>query len=312
MIEGFIHNPEEPSLGAIKRNRCFLIVAIFFAIILIAILILVIYLLGHFHNVTIHENKEENKHKQKSERIPIIGITGMRIPDEEAMLETDQTEIHNIESIEKSGGIPITLPVLQTFNREIIKRQVELIDGLLIQGGLDVTPSLYHEEQKEETGMTNLQTDNFIIEVIKQAFERKIPILGICRGIQILNVAFGGTLYQDLKYAGTSSDLHRQNDSEIYKHTINVTKDTFLSKMFPNNDTLYVNSYHHQAIKDLANNFIIDAKSNDGIIEAIHYNSSNQWIFGVQFHPEITMSYNNDFMPLFSEFINQTRKSQLF
>ena len=71
------------------------------------------------------------------------------------------------------------------------------------------TPSLYHEEQKEETGMTNLQTDNFIIEVIKQAFERKIPIFGICRGIQILNVAFGGNLYQDLKYAGISSDISR-------------------------------------------------------------------------------------------------------
>ena len=184
----------------------------------------------------------------------------MCILDEEAMLETDQTEIHNIELIEKSGGIPITLPVLQTFNREIIKSQVELIDGLLFQGGLDLTPSLYHEKQKEETGMTNLQTDNFIIEVIKQTFERKIPIFGIYRGIQILNVAFWGNFYRDLKYAGTNSGLHRQDDSQIYKHTINVIKDTMLSKMFPNNDTLYINSYHHQAIKDLALNFIIDVK----------------------------------------------------
>ena len=312
MFDGFTNNLEEPPLETRKKSKCFLFTTFFVIIILIGILILLIYLLVHFNDVTIHEDKEENKSQQKSKRAPIIGITGMRIPDENAMLETDQTEIHNIESIEKSGGIPITLPVLETFNREVIKRQVELIDGLLIQGGLDVDPSLYHEELKEETGMTNLQTDNFIIEVIKQAFERKIPIFGICRGIQILNVAFGGNLYQDLKYAGTSSDLHRQDDSQLYKHTINVIKDTMLSKMFPNNDTLLVNSYHHQAIKDLAPNFIIDAKSNDGIIEAIHFNSNDQWIFGVQFHPEIIMSYNNDFMPIFSEFISQARKSQLY
>ena len=85
-----------------------------------------------------------------------------------------------------------------------------------------------------------------------------------------------------------------------------------LSKMFPNNDILLINTYHHQVIKDLVPNFIIDVKSNDGIIEAIHFNSSDQWIFGAQFHPEIIMSYNNDFMLIFSEFISQARKRQLY
>ena len=89
----------------------------------------------------------------------------------------DQTQIHYIKLIEQSGGIPITIPVLQTLNSEIIRRKVELIDGLLIQGCLNVTPSLYHEPQKEETDPTELQTDNFIIEEIKKASERKIPIL---------------------------------------------------------------------------------------------------------------------------------------
>ena len=319
MIEGFDRNPEEPVLGGQRKSCLSLIITSFFALISITILVLVIYLSVHFNNVTIHkdkeENKEENKEESKSHRIPIIGITGMRIPDGtgETMFTADQTQIHYIETIEKSGGIPITLPVLQTFNVEIIKHQVEVIDGLLIQGGLDVDPSLYHEERKEETGDTDLQTDKFIIEAIKQAAARKIPILGICRGLQILNVAYGGNLYQDLKYAELDSDSHKQpyNETQSYKHTINVSKNTILSKMFPNKDILYVNSFHHQAIKDLAPNFIVDAKSDDGIIEAIHLDSSDQWIFAVQFHPEQNMRYNNDFKPIFTEFIEQARKSQL-
>ena len=80
--------------------------------------------------------------------------------------------------------------------------------------------------------------------------------------------------------------------------------------MFPQNDTLYVNSFHHQAIKDLGQNLIVDAKSEDGIIEAIHLDSSDQWIFAVQFHPEQNMRFNDDFKPIFTEFIEQAKKSQ--
>ena len=302
---------ENLTLGMQIKSRLSFIITLFFALTLITILILVIFLSVHFNNVTINENKSF----KKADRIPIIGITGMRIPDGtgETMFTADQTQIHYIEAIEKSGGIPISLPVLQSFNTEIIKRQVEVIDSLLIQGGLDVTPSLYHEERKPETDPIDLQTDMFIIEAIKQAAARKIPILGICRGIQILNVAYGGNLYQDLKYAGIVDDSHKQpyNDTEGYKHTINVSKNSILSKMFPNNNTLYVNSFHHQAIKDLAPHFIIDAKSDDGIIEAMHLDSTDQWIFAVQFHPEQNMRYNNDFKPIFTEFINQAKKSQL-
>ena len=150
-------------------------------------------------------------------------------------------------------------PSLLNFNSETIKRQVELIDALLIQGGLDVSPSLYNEDPVKELELTDIQTDNYLIEVIKQAVERKIPILGICRGIHILNVAFGGNLYQDLKYANLDSNAHRQpfNDTCSYKHTINMEKNSVLSKIFPNNETLYVNSLNHQAIKDLASKFMI-------------------------------------------------------
>lgn len=242
---------------------------------------------------------------------PIIGINGMHIPDEEDELDIkDKANIHYIGAIQKSGGIPIVLPVLEELNIEIVKKQIEIIDGLLIEGGIDIFPSLYGEEPKPELEKTDIKTDNFIIELINQAKIKKMPILGICKGMQIINIAFGGTLYQDLKYAGLKSDSHRQlgdHRRDYYKHTINVEKNSFLNKIFPNKEKLNVNSYHHQAIKDLGKDLIIDAKSDDGIIEAIHWNNNSQWIFGVQWHPERQVIINDEFMPIFNAFIEQAR-----
>jgi putative glutamine amidotransferase len=302
-----------------KRNSIvplLLIVLIF--LLVIVILIMIIYLCVHFKNVTITEKpSDESSSKDKEiyeDRAPLIGIPGRRVPDgPESLSSIDNTQIHYILAVEKAGGIPIILPVLQTFNSEIIKRQVEAIDAILIQGGLDVTPSLYNEEPKPEIGQTDIQTDNFLIEVIKQAVERKIPILGICRGLQILNVAFGGNLYQDLKYAGLESDSHRQpaNDTCAYKHSIKIEANSILGQIFPNEETMKVNSLHHQAINKLANGFEVDAYSvDDKIIEAIHLKDDNQWIFAVQFHPEQHIRCDNRFLPIFKELIIQAKISR--
>ena len=240
---------------------------------------------------------------------PIIGLTGMRWPKKEIaeMHVMDQTQIHYLEAVERGKGIPIVLPVPQIFNPDIIKRQVGLVDGILIQGGIDVTPSFYGEENLPLLDVTCAQTDQFLLEVIKCAKERKIPILGICKGMQLINVSFGGTLYQDIKYAGLDSKSHRQSDETITKpvHSINIVENSYLSNMFPNKDKLMVNSYHHQAIKDLGQGLEIDAKADDGIIESIHYGNKSQWIFGVQFHPEQLSRANDEFLAIFSEFIKQ-------
>jgi len=249
-------------------------------------------------------------YNEKDDRKPIIGINGMRWPDEsEEMFTMDKTQIHYIGAVQKAGGIPITLPVLEDFDPETIKRQIELIDGLLIQGGIDVDPSLFGEERKPELDITDIQTDKFILELIKQAKEKKIPIFGICKGIQILNVAFGGTLFQDLKYAGLESDSHRQKANDIcnHKHTINVEKNSLLSKLIPNKDKLFVNSFHHQAVKELGKGFSVDAKSDDGIIEAIHLNDESHWVFAVQWHPEQLIRTSDDFIPIFNEFVKQAK-----
>lgn len=244
----------------------------------------------------------------KEDQSPIIGINGMRWPDgSEEIFTMDKTQIHYIQAVQKAGGIPITLPVLEDFSVGVIKKQVGLIDGLLIQGGIDVSPSLFGEEPKPELDITDIKTDKFILELIRQALKKKIPILGVCKGMQILNVAYGGTLYQDLKYAGLASDSHRQKENTMtnYKHAIYLEKNSLLGKLIPNKEKLYVNSYHHQAVKDLGKGFVIDAKSDDGIIESIHLEDENQWILGVQWHPEQLIRANKDFLPIFTEFINQ-------
>lgn len=293
-----------------KKTVIFMVIITAIIILLLASLILLIYIIIYLKNKTISSepNKEENN--QQKNKAPIIGIASIRnAPDNETQYTADLKQSAYIEAIEKSGGIPLTLPSLHRFNSEIIQRQIETIDALLIQGGLDVTPSIYNEEPKPELGFTDLELDNYSIEAIKQAAKRKIPILGICRGMQIINVCFGGTLYQDLKYAGLDSDSHRQDFNACeYKHTINVEKNSLLSKLFPNNETLYVNSFHHQAVKDLAKNFVVEAKSSDDIIEAIRLNDENQWIFGVQFHPEKILRCKNDFLPIFTEYIEQAKK----
>ena len=313
MIEGFVNNPEDQtSLRKSSRISTILIILIF--IFLLLLVILVFYLVFYIKSKTISDDDDDNKNTEntgKSDRPPRIGITGMRINNVETMRTSDETQIHYIEAVEKAGGIPLSLPVLQSFNPEVIRRQIEAVDGIIIQGGLDVNPELYNEERDASVDLINEQTDDYLIELIKQAEIMKIPILGICRGLQILNVYYGGTLFQDIKYAGLEDGAHKQDEDKYceIKHNITVKDDSYLKEMFPNTDILYVNSFHHQAIKDLGNNLDVDARAPDGIIESIHLKDKNHWVFAVQFHPEQNLRCNNYFLPIFNALIEQAKKN---
>ena len=152
----------------------------------------------------------------------------------------------------------------------------ELFDGLIVTGGYDVNPTLYHRENTLSSGINDVEDANDI-QLILSFEKNNKPILGICRGLQIINVAFGGSLIQDIpsEYSNTINHNSREDG-----HTITFIDNSILNKIM--NGYSHVNSFHHQAIDKIANGFVISAQSSDGIIEGIEKDN----ILAVQWHPE--------------------------
>lgn len=239
---------------------------------------------------------------------PIIGINSTRLLKPETPYShsvMDSISNDYVESIIKAGGIPIILPILS--DEESIRQQIKLLDGVLLTGGIDINPLLYNEEPSPKLGFIYPDKDNFDILIVKIALELKKPILAICRGHQILNVALGGTLYQDLSYIdGCYIKHHQQSKDGAASHTLNITANSILYKIL--GDSIISNSFHHQAIKDLAPGFKVTAYSKDNVIEAIE-KCDEEFVVGVQFHPEIMTAYgDNNMLKLFQAFIKASSK----
>lgn len=205
-----------------------------------------------------------------------------------------------INGIVRAGGDPLMiLPGAD------IKRMISLADGILLQGGADVDPECYGEERNTLCGKTNKREDNFHIALIREAITQKKPIFGICRGIQIINTALGGTLYQDESLSGTALE-HKRLDSPLEAvHKISIEKDSFLSEIFKT-DSISVNSLHHQMIKSTGEGVIVAARAEDGNIEAIEKGN----IIAVQWHPEAMLMKEDLMLPLFKYFIKQCKKEK--
>ncbi|MBN2618638.1 MAG: gamma-glutamyl-gamma-aminobutyrate hydrolase family protein [Spirochaetales bacterium] len=231
---------------------------------------------------------------------PIIGLTAFTEPTPQK--KRVNVSYHYIESIELAGGIPIVIPECK--NTTMASAYLDRIDGLIISGGVDVSPYLYGENPIKEVDFFSVERDNFEIALIKGAIEKKIPLFGICRGVQLINVALGGSLYQDIHTQTGSIYGHNPQCMPVDRlyHNIETVEGTTLSKLFKNRVFL-VNSFHHQAIKVLGKNVIPSAYSMDGIIEAIEV-KNNKYIYGVQWHPEdLTRDYP-EFRALFSHLVD--------
>ncbi len=192
---------------------------------------------------------------------------------------------------------------------------IESIDGLILTGGEDIDPlKWFGEEPVPATGGIVPVRDFFDIHLVRAAVARGIPVLGICRGEQVINVAFGGTLYQDIPSQAKSKNpvKHRQSAPREYgTHSISVKKDSRLYEILgadvAGSGKLSVNSYHHQAVKDVAPGFVVSAYAKDGIVEAIEM-KNDPHVIGVQFHPEGLISAGDDtFLPLFLNLVKASR-----
>jgi putative glutamine amidotransferase len=166
--------------------------------------------------------------------------------------------------------------------REILSR----VDGLVITGGEDVEPSRYGQPRSDKCGKSNSARDETEIALIREAREIRKPLLAICRGPQVVNVALGGTLIQDIPSEIPGALPHNSDDDRATRvHEVTIDEGSLISSAIGAN-TIRVNSFHHQSVKDIAPGLIVTARAPDGIVEGIEPADDDWWMIGVQWHPE--------------------------
>ena len=208
-----------------------------------------------------------------------------------------------MESVRRAGGEPIVLS-----NDDDPAAVIARVDGVLLTGGPDVDPALYRQAKHDRT-VVSPERDEFEIPLSRQAVADDVPVFAICRGVQVLNVAEGGTLVQDIPSELESDLAHTvEVPKNARAHAVRITPDSQLAATLgPSADleTCSVNSRHHQAVGDVAPSFVVSAASPDGIIEAIERPAST-FCLGVQWHPE-NFWRTGEFMPLFQAFVEAAR-----
>ena len=204
-------------------------------------------------------------------------------------------------ALENAGADPVILPVYDS--DETLRRYVQMCDGFVLPGGIDVNPLTYGEDPHPLLQGNRLDFDECELHLIRLILETKKPLLGICRGCQILNVAFGGTLYQDIVSMREGAQLHSQTELTpgATSHRIKIEPGSILEELY--GSEMRVNSFHHQAVKDLGNGRKATARAYDGIIEA--YEAVDYpFVLGVQWHPEQeTNADRTAILPIFKRFV---------
>jgi putative glutamine amidotransferase len=214
-----------------------------------------------------------------------------------------------VKSVQRAGGGPWVLDLAKDAPADVIASA----QGLLLTGGGDIDPARYGEARQPTVAGVDQARDEYEIELVRRAFEAGLPLFGICRGLQVMNVALGGTLVQDIPSEMPGSLAHVMPIPLCaVAHEVWVGKGNLLGTLMQESlvdaDTCAVNSRHHQAIKRVAPGFEVTATAPDGVIEAIE-NPTSVFCFGVQWHPE-NFWRTGEFRPLFEGFVEACSKSR--
>ena len=208
------------------------------------------------------------------------------------------------QSVLKAGGIPFILPPF--FETHLLGELLDRLDGIIFSGGGDINPLLLGEEPIKELHSITPERDQQELLLARLAYDRQIPMLGICKGIQVINAALGGTNYQDIytQMEGVHIKHSQDQDRRYPSHQVNITKGSILEKLF--GAELAVNSFHHQACKEPAPALKVTALGCDGVIEAVESNEFKS-IMGVQWHPETFILRNNrEMLPIFEWLVQES------
>lgn len=238
---------------------------------------------------------------------PVVGILSAEMQHADHQFIDSRFEYVqnvNIAAISAAGGLPVVLPIAKNNVANLVNDYVDQVDELFFIGGEDSDPQLYGEQPTALLGEINQPRDTFELAVYQRARQQHKPIFGICRGMQLINIAEGGNLYQDLQLAHLTPGLkHDQQPTpvETETHQITIKSNSWLQPILGHKHR--VNSVHHQIIHQLAPSLQEVANSDDGVIEAIE--SRDHEVRGVQFHPEWLTKSDQAMQQIFDEFIKQ-------
>lgn len=214
-----------------------------------------------------------------------------------------------VEAVRASGGVVILLPAAKDAGAdpEVLSSMLDAVNGVLLPGGIDVDPVYFQEEPLPQLGMVDPDLDALELGLARLALERDKPILGICRGSQVLNVAAGGSLYQDIAAQLKTSLKHSQHAPRWYPtHEVHFEHGSRISQIL-GTQVLRVNSFHHQSIKVAAPDFRVSGKARDAVVEAIE-SKTHRFALGVQWHPECMYTRYPVFLKLFEALVTAAQE----
>lgn len=195
----------------------------------------------------------------------------------------DYTFSNYSRAVTACGGAPVLIPTV--FNEKSLARVLDTVQGLLLSGGPDINPKFYGEEPVIGLGEIDEDLDRMELAAVGAALDRNLPIFAVCRGIQLLNVALGGTLYQDIENQVPEAIGHRQSAAKsVATHTVRIERPSLLYDILRRRN-IRVNGKHHQAVKDMADGLEVAARAPDGLVEAL-VAADHSFVLGVQWHPE--------------------------